>query len=300
MIQWLWLLIGCPEPIDYSSRKVDNGSTSAATNAPSVAAGGSAGPNSPGDVLDGTPADGTEGAPPMMGTFPAELPESETNPRFTQAQLADGAEIRGVAECSNCPGKLLVRALPPPPEDPSMDNGEGMQLIAQVSIDGPGPFSIRVPDKSPVTLQVVDDSNDDGVPSQGERMGMPSGGAIFADGVVDGITLVVGAFPQKEPVEGIGIIPTPPLPGEAGEGGAEMEAPPVDGAQPGAGPMPTTGNGQDPSMLPSGSAGQAGPEGQPNQPPTGMTPPPGSVTPPSEAPAAPEAPAEAAGGPPSD
>ena len=55
--------------------------------------------------------------------------------------------------------------------------------------------------KSPVTLQVVDDSNDDGVPSQGERIDMPSGGSIFADGVVEGITLVVGAFPQKEPVE---------------------------------------------------------------------------------------------------
>ena len=129
---------------------------------------------------------------------------------------------------------------------------------------------------------------------------MPSGGSIFADGVVEGITLVVGAFPQKEPVEGIGIIPTPPLPGEAGEGGAEMEAPPADGAQPGAGPIPTMGGGQDPSMLPSGSVGQAGQEGQPTQPSTGMTPPPGSVTAPTEAPAAPENPAEAAGGPPSD
>ena len=298
MIQWLWLLIGCPEPIDYSSRKVDNGSTSAASSAPST--GGAGGPNSPGEVLEGTPADGTEGAPPMMGTFPAELPESETNPQYTQAQLADGAEIRGIAECSNCPGKLLVRALPPPPDDPSTDDGSGMQLIAQVSIDGPGAFSIRVPNKSPVTLQVVDDNNGDGVPSQGERMGMPSGGSIFADGVVEGITLVVGAFPQKEPVEGIGIIPTPPLPGEAGEGGAEMDGPPVDGAPSGDGPMPTMGNVQDPSMPPSGNPDQAGQDGQPLQPQTGMTPPPGSVTPPPEAPAAPENPAEPAGGPPSD
>ena len=110
------------------------------------------GPNAPGDVLDGTPADGTEGAPPMMGTFPAE-PPGISKPIHNMLKHNLPTEQRSVVLLS-APIALEVAGarLATTTRRSVMDNGEGMQLIAQVSIDGPGPFSIRVPDKKPSNL----------------------------------------------------------------------------------------------------------------------------------------------------
>jgi len=212
------LLLGCPEPVDFSDRSVDN-STASTTQAEAPAFQATTGAQAPTDVM----VENSEGAPPMMGTFAADLPESEVQPRFSQDDLAGGATIRGTANCVDCTGQILVRALPPPPEGNPGDvqAGEGMQLITQVVLSEVGNFSIKVPDQSPVVLQIVDDANKDGVPSQGERMGMRQEGAVFADGVVEDISLMVGVFPKKDPIEGLGVIPTPPLPGE--EGGEVIE-----------------------------------------------------------------------------
>ena len=114
----------------------------------------------------------------------------------------------------DCTGQILVRALPPPPEDPSVQMGEGMQLITQVVIEQAGNFTMQVPADAPVVLQVVDDANSDGVPSLGERMGMREEGAVFATGILKNISLMVGVFPKKDPIEGLGVVPTPPLPDE--------------------------------------------------------------------------------------
>ena len=92
---------------------------------------------------DAANSENSEGAPPSMGTFAADLPESEIQPRFTQEQLADGATLKGTANCADCTGQLLVRALPPPPEDPSMATSEGMQLVTQVVIAQAGNFSLH-------------------------------------------------------------------------------------------------------------------------------------------------------------
>ena len=96
--------------------------------------------------------------------------------------------------------------------------GEGMQLITQVVIEQAGNFTMQVPADAPVVLQVVDDANSDGVPSLGERMGMREEGAVFATGIIENISLMVGVFPKKDPIEGLGVVPTPPLPDEEGDG----------------------------------------------------------------------------------
>lgn len=237
MLLSLLLFVGCPEPVDFSDRTIDNSASQATqAEAPAFQAG------TPSTTM---PADqsteNSAGAPPSMGTFAADLPESEIQPRYTQEDLIEGATIRGLANCIDCTGQILVRALPPPPEDPSVQSNEGMQLVTQVVLKKPGNFSMQVPDQAPVILQVVDDANSDGIPSQGERMGMREEGAVFADGVVENISLMVGVFPKKDPIEGLGVIPTPPLPEEVGEGAmpGDMVATPVDKEKaPGNNPAP--------------------------------------------------------------
>ena len=44
-------------------------------------------------------------------------------------------------------------------------------------------------------------------------MGMREEGAVFATGS-ENISLMVGVFPKKDPIEGLGVVPTPPLPDE--------------------------------------------------------------------------------------
>jgi hypothetical protein len=235
-------MFGCPEPVDFSDRSVDNSTVQ--DNSQEAAPSFQAMENTamPSDAAN---SENSEGAPPSMGTFAADLPESEIQPRFTQEALADGATLKGTANCPDCTGQILVRALPPPPEDPSVAMGEGMQLITQVVLPSTGNFSIQVPADAPVVLQVVDDANGDGVPSLGERMGMREEGAVFATGIIENISLMVGVFPRKDPIEGLGVIPTPPLPDEVGDG-----AMPAD-------------------MIPSATGGQMG-TGTPQQPPEGQ------------------------------
>ena len=267
------LLWGCPEPVDFSDRSIDN-STVEADQAEAPAFQATTGSNIPAEAM----VENSEGAPPSMGTFAADLPESEVQPRFSQAALKDAATIRGTANCVDCTGQILVRALPPPPEEPGLEMaGEGMQLITQVVLRQAGNFSIKVPDQSPVVLQIVDDSNSDGIPSQGERMGMRQEGAVFADGVVENISLMVGVFPKKDPIEGLGVIPTPPLPGEEGEGTMGGDMVPTPMGQPGQG-VPTP-DGQPPE----GMAGSQPPEGVPSgQPGQGSPPPEGQAGTPQE------------------
>jgi len=237
--------LGCPEPVDFSDRTVDNSTVQANSQeeAPSFQAA-----NNTAMPTDAANTENSDGAPPSMGTFAADLPESEVQPRFTQEELSDGATLKGTANCADCTGQLLVRALPPPPEDPSMQVGEGMQLITQVAIETAGNFSMQVPADAPVVLQVVDDSNGDGSPSLGERMGMREEGAVFATGTIENISLMVGVFPKKDPIEGLGVIPTPPLPDEEGAGAmpADMIPTPTGGAPEGGQPMQGVPDGQNP------------------------------------------------------
>ena len=235
-------MLGCPEPVDFSDRSVDNSTVQDNSQ-------GQLRVFKPWKIVQCLQMQPTQKilkeSCASMGTFAADLPESEIQPRFTQEALADGSTLKGTANCPDCTGQILVRALPPPPEDPSVAMGEGMQLITQVVLPSTGNFSIQVPADAPVVLQVVDDANSDGVPSLGERMGMREEGAVFATGIIENISLMVGVFPRKDPIEGLGVIPTPPLPDEVGDG-----AMPAD-------------------MIPSATGGQMG-NGTPQPPPEGQ------------------------------
>lgn len=244
---WTLVMIGCAEPIDVPSDGITT------EQAPEVDPGATpGGPQTP-------PTDGAAGfgevnmgnAPPTMGTFAGDLPQAEVTPKFTQEELVDAATIKGVINCTGCTGNILIRVLPPPPMDQDLTpTADGMQLITQSTISEPGEFAIKVPDKSPYVMQVVDDVNKDGSPSQGERMGMSQDGPVYVDGTLEGVTLTVGVFPDKEPTGGLGAIPTPPAPGEEGiqvgpgEGppGAEgVPTPPAEGGAPLEGSVPLDG-----------------------------------------------------------
>ena len=201
----------------------------------------------PSMVMDGAAKNG----PVAAGTFSGTIPESELTPQFTQDQLTDGYVVKGTLDCADCPGKLLVRVLPPPPASPDeAADLPDIQLITFQSFDQPGPFEIRVPKTlTTAVLQIVDDANSDGLPSEGERMGMPSTGAVKVAALVEGVKLKVGEFPMMAPMDATGnalAAPTgspedalppgeepksaPPPPGEGG---------PANGATPPAG-APTT------------------------------------------------------------
>ena len=223
-----------------------------------------------------------------MGTFPGDLPKNELEPKFSQDDLKDGGVINGFVRCDDCAGQIIIRVLPPPPEADGGGNQNDMQLITHATIEKQGAFSIRVPDNSTVVLQVVDDSNGDGRPNQGERMGMRGSGPLTVSGSVDGIELTVGVFPQKEPENGV-TPPPDPVPGsnpdvEDGEPPADDGAIPSDNGAPG-------------DMNPGGQApgGQA-PDGQPPGQNPGVQPP-GGQPPGGQAPGGGDVPSD---GPPAD
>ena len=111
-----------------------------------------------------------------------------------------------------------------------------MQLISQVVLDAPGDFSILVPAKSKVVLQVVDDANEDGMPSLGERMGMREKGALATDNAIEGVELTVGIFPKMDSANMA--TPSPPVAGEGAEGMPKPDGPPPEGMQAPDGPPP--------------------------------------------------------------
>ncbi|MBM73957.1 MAG: hypothetical protein CMK59_01045 [Proteobacteria bacterium] len=233
LIQMLFL--GCPEPLDEEepmSAEERQQSDLIKRNTNSV----------PTDI-NGVQDLSMTVAPPTMGTFPGDMASSELEARFTQEELKEkyGGKgvIHGYIKCDDCDGKILLRALPPPPE-PGQDEGDpGMQLITQGVFDEAGAFSFYVPDNSTVVLQVVDDLDGDGKPSQGERMGMRGSGPLEVSGMVEGIELTVGIFPQMQPEEQAeaptppeGAVPSPGTPGaEAMGGGGQIPqggTPPAD------------------------------------------------------------------------
>jgi hypothetical protein len=105
--------------------------------------------------------------------------------------------------CGDCSGQLLVRVLPPPPDQGGTD--EGIVLITAKTFEAAGAFEIKVPaDREAVVLQIVEDADGNGKPSPGERMGLPVDGPVALAGDVSGIQLEVGVFPQMPAVDQAG------------------------------------------------------------------------------------------------
>ena len=147
----------------------------------------------------------------------------------TQESLADGALLKGTLGCEECAGSLLVRVLPPPPSADAAEEDEGIVLITQKSFEAPGPFEIRVPkDRSAVVLQVVEDADESGKPSAGERMGIVIDGPIAVADVVEGIELTVGVFPQMGNAPAAEGLPPGTEPPGGGPGGTPPAAGPTE------------------------------------------------------------------------
>jgi hypothetical protein len=205
------------------------------------------------------------GTPPTQapsaggGGGPGAIPDADLEPKFSQDDLADGATISGTLVCADCKGALLVRVLPPPPDQGGSE--EGIVLITTKSFEQAGAFSLKVPkDRPSVVLQIVEDADGNGKPSAGERMGIPVDGPVTVQSEVTGITLEVGVFPQMGAADAQGAeISGPP------EGPPNPTAPTGEGAAPGApagGDAPEGGVGGDGGgtpALPDGPGAQGAP-----------------------------------------
>jgi len=236
-------LAGCPEPV------VEN-------------------PGDPDGIDEGASTRGVMGAEP--GAMPAAgapgpadqapsgaVPDADLDPVHSQDDLADGLVISGTLGCEDCAGPLLVRVLPPPPGADDSDD-EGIVLITQKVFAEPGPFEIRVPkDRTKVVLQVVEDSDESGKPSTGERMGLVIDGPVEVGTGVTGVELTVGVFPEMGAAPPQGGLP----PGTEPPGGLPGGEAPAGGAPDGGAPEGGEG-GQDGAItsgLPpaTGAAGTA-------------------------------------------
>jgi hypothetical protein len=250
----LTALVGCPEPVATDGAAGLSGGGDGA--APSAAGGGGGGPSAMGGAMGSEPpmaAGGPAGGPSGGAGV---IPDADLEPKFSQEELADGNTISGTLVCGDCSGKLLVRVLPPPPDQGGQD--EGIVLITARSFDAAGAFEIKVPaDRKEVVLQIVEDSDDNGKPSAGERMGLPVDGPVKVAGDVTGVTLEVGVFPQMPAVDQTGSAintppegtpnPTPP----GAEGSVEGGAPPA-GGDPGGLPEGPTAPGAPPANAAGG------------------------------------------------
>jgi hypothetical protein len=207
-----------------------------------------------------------------MGTFGSASPDADLEPRFAQDDIDDAWTVSGTTACSSCSGAILVRVLPPPPDQGGAD--EEIHLITLKSYDEPGDFEIKIPKKySTVVLQVVDDADEDGKPSMSEAMGIPTSGPTTVAGNVSGIELIVGVFPEGPAVDASGqALDAPGTTGAApmGDGsgppaGGPEGVPPGDGAPPVGGP-PAGGSDGPPAgdaPAPTGDAGVPAGDGAP-------------------------------------
>lgn len=218
----LTALVGCPEPVATDGAGELPGAPGSV--APSAGAGPSGGAVG-GAMGSEAPSAGAPTAAGAGGAAAGVIPDADLEPKYSQDDLAGGKTISGTLVCGDCSGKLLVRVLPPPPDQGGTD--EGIVLITAKTFDAAGAFDIKVPaDRKAVVLQIVEDADGNGKPSAGERMGLPVDGPITLDADVSGIQLEVGVFPQMGAVDQTGSqINTPPE-------GAPNPTPPGGGAAP--------------------------------------------------------------------
>ena len=229
---------GCPEPVVENAADPDG----IAEGANTVGVMGAAPPTAPAPSGPGPAEQGAGGA----------VPDADLDPVHAQEDLAEGAVLRGTLGCDDCTGQLLVRVLPPPPDQAGGDD-EGIVLITQKVFEGPGSFEIRVPkDREAVVLQVVEDTDGSGKPSTGERMGLITDGPITVAPVVENIQLTVGVFPQMAALpdaggaeggppagSGLGEAPAAGAPGSENNDGEILSGqPPATGAMTGDVPPP--------------------------------------------------------------
>ncbi len=249
------LLVGCPEPVATSDGSIPQVGQPPATGGGTGGGAPPMGQNGGGQGGGGMTGQVQTGANQGAGTFGAMVPDANLDPRYKQEDITDGVTVSGTVSCADCSGKLLIRVLPPPPDQGGTD--EEIHLVTSRIFESSGPFELKIPAAySKVVLQVVDDADGNGRPSDSERMGIPAGGPTsLAGGSVSGIELVVGVFPEQTGPAQAGN----PTVGGAGGGGIPATPPGGDnGPVPGALPSPGGEGAPPPGEAPAGGAAPAG------------------------------------------
>jgi len=189
-------LAGCPEPVATTDGAMSQptGGISSMPTTPS---------EGPGSMGPGGDAGGGTNPGTAISGGPGAAPDADLEPRFEQADIKDAWVISGTIACGTCEGDILLRVLPPPPDQGGAD--EEIHLITRKSYSSAGEFEIKVPKKyTMAVLQVVDDGDSDGKPGLGESMGIPISGPTELTADVSGIELVVGVFPEAPALDSTG------------------------------------------------------------------------------------------------
>jgi hypothetical protein len=172
------VLGGCVRPLETPPPGGQTG--------PGPAAGLSAGPDAP---------SAGPGAPPA-GPPPDEPADAALDPLHPQDTLGDGPSVEGVVHCADCSGTILLRVLPPPPDQ----GGGELVLVTTATIAAPGAFRVKLPPGlGPVVVQAVEDSDGNGRPDRGERIGFSAGGPVDGGAGARGLEIRIDAGDAPPP-----------------------------------------------------------------------------------------------------
>ena len=148
-------------------------------------------PDGPTPTDASLPTDEPPGA--VIPTPPPGLPLDKPDPSFTQRDLIDAYQLSGVITCDDCDEKILIRV-----EDAGINPPV---LLTVKSVEKSGPYTIQVPKDRKVIVMVIDDANNDGMPTPGEALGLFTGGLIDTTSDYTGVDLTVGVMPEVPPLQ---------------------------------------------------------------------------------------------------
>ena len=169
---------------------------------PPTAAEGSTEPG--GAAKPGAPEPGEEAPVQQTGAEgdvpnPAQVPEPHDGsppgapkPQYDQDAIPDAISLKLKMACDGCEGELLVRVENASSQPPT--------LSTQKAFPAPGEGTINVPKDINAVLMIVDDTNKDGQPTPGEKIGIWTGGLLDTNAAPALIELEVGVVPDEPPL----------------------------------------------------------------------------------------------------
>ena len=223
-------LFGCPTPPDggTSAGGGNNQPAGGAAPPPPMAGGGGGGGNvqpvqNPGDV-DTTAVKGTytvANVPADEQPIPADMQPSSEEAQ-EQVKSGDHVFFSGEVACSDCSSALVLRVAPfvQPSEDgnaPTNEMSDGDFRPPPYTLKGAGSFSMAVPKYSgKVVLEVLDDRDGNGRPSQGEKFTvLHRQGTLTAGKNQTGLKVDFSALPAQPGAPGGAVGGPPPIEGAA-------------------------------------------------------------------------------------
>ena len=130
---------------------------------------------------------------------PAQVPEPHDGsplgapqPQYEQDAIPDAVSLNLNLACEDCTGDLLVRVENASSQPPT--------LATQKTFSAPGKGTINVPKGISAVLMIVDDTNKNGQPTPGEKIGIWTGGLLDTSAALELIELEVGVVPDEPPL----------------------------------------------------------------------------------------------------